>query len=110
MEDNKVKKLTDDEINMISGGTEEECAEIVALFRKHGFNKEAKRLNGRVYSLEWALRDVLTEMGYKGNLEVYATDERLNTNFLNGRYANQRDILNALDDFLYKKANNIEEM
>jgi hypothetical protein len=106
----EIKKLSDEEIENVSGGTEEECAEIVALFRKHGFNKEAKRLNGRVYSLEWALRDVLTEMGYPGKIEVYATDEGLNTNFIDGGHANQRQVLEALDNFLYKKANNIEEM
>ena len=105
----EIKKLSDDEIENVSGGTEEECAEIVALFRKYGFNKEAKRLNGRVYSIEWALKDVLKEMGYPGMLEVYATDERENTNFLHGNHANHRQIIEALDDFLYKKANNITE-
>ena len=110
MAENEMKKVSDAEMETVSGGTEAECAQIVALFRKHGFHKEAKRLNGRVYSLQWALKDVLAEMGYSGNLEVYATDEGLNTNFLNGGYASQEKILNALDDFLYKKANNIEEM
>lgn len=106
----ETKKLNDDEMGTISGGTEAECDEIVALFQKYGFNKEAKRLRGRVYSLEWALKDVLRDMGYQGNLEVYATDERLNTNFLNGNHANHSQILSALDQFLYNKANNIEEM
>ncbi|MBR3308682.1 MAG: hypothetical protein IKG00_02110 [Lachnospiraceae bacterium] len=104
-----VQALDDDKIEQVTGGTEAECAEIVAVFRKHGFHKEAKRLNGRVYSLEWALRDVLKEMGYPGMLEVYATDERENTNFLHGNHANHRQIIEALDDFLYKKANNITE-
>jgi hypothetical protein len=106
----EIKKLSDDEIENVSGGTEEECAEIVALFRKYGFNKEAKRLNGRVYSMEWALKDVLADMGYTGRIEVYGTDEGLNTNFIDGGRANHSRVLEALDDFLYKKANNIEEM
>ena len=81
MAEKEVKQVTDAEMETVSGGTEAECAQIVAMFRKHGFNKEAKRLDGRVYSLQWALKDVLTEMGYPGNLEVYATDEGMNTNF-----------------------------
>ena len=110
MKKKEIRKLSDDEIENVSGGTEEECAEIVALFRKYGFNKEAKRLNGRVYSMEWALKDVLADMGYTGRIEVYGTDEGLNTNFIDGGRANHSRVLEALDDFLYKKANNIEEM
>ena len=47
----EIKRINDDEMENISGGTEAECDEIVALFQKYGFNKEAKRLRGRVYSL-----------------------------------------------------------
>ena len=108
MAEKDMKRLSDDEIELVAGGTQEENDQIVALFRKHGFEKEAKRLEGRSLSFGSELSSVLKGMGFTHKLEIYYFDDTLNRKFYNGRTAQQSDVLEILDDFLYRTANNIE--
>ena len=42
--------VNEKDLELVSGGTQEEIDQIIALFRKHGFEKEAKSLEkGGVY-------------------------------------------------------------
>ena len=108
MEEKKVNQISDEEMVQISGGLREENEEIVALFRKYGFEKEANQLQGKNFSFGSELNRVLKGMGFTHKLSVYSYDEKLNRNFYNGRNANQSDVTEVLNDFLYRKANNIE--
>ncbi len=105
--DNKVIK--DSDLDNVHGGTREEIDEIIAVFRKHGFEKEAKRLEkGGVYFFKDTFDSVMKDLGFTHQLTLYADDEHYNYNISNGNRVGQMKFIEILDDFLYRTANGIE--
>ena len=105
------KIVEDKELEKVAGGTYDQINEIIDLFRKYGFNTEADKLkrSGSVL-FEVAFRNVLKEMGFTHKLEVYADSDRLNWNFYQGKHIEHYDLMEILEEFLYKKVNNIVDM
>ena len=102
--------IKEKELENVTGGSYDQINEIVKLFRKYGFEKEAKRLEkcGAVY-FEANLRNVLKAMGYTHSIEVYADSDDMNWNIYQGNRIQHYELLEILEDFLYRKANNIVE-
>jgi len=52
----------------------------------------------------------MKDLGYEHELTVYADSENYNYNIYNGNRVNQMKFTEILDEFLYRKANNIDWM
>ena len=101
--------VNEKDLELVSGGTQEEIDQIIALFRKHGFEKEAKRLEkGGVYFFKDTFDAVMKDLGYTHQITTYADSENYNYNIVNGERVGQMRFLYTLEDFLYRKANGIE--
>lgn len=101
--------VNEKDLELVSGGTQEEIDQIIALFRKHGFEKEAKRLEkGGVYFFKDTFDAVMKDLGYTHQITTYADSENYNFNIVNGERVSQMRFLDTLEDFLYRKANGIE--
>ena len=101
--------MKDKDLELVVGGTQEEINEIIATFRKHGFENEAKKLEkGGVYFFKDAFDKVMKDLGYEHQLTTYADNEHYNYNIYNGNRVGQMKFIEILDDFLYRKANGIE--
>ena len=104
-------KINDQELETVVGGTQEEIDEIIKTFRKHGFEAEAKKLEkGGVFFFKDAFDKVMKDLGYEHELTLYADDETYNFNIYNGNRVGQMKFIEVLDEFLYRKANNIDWM
>ena len=102
-------RMKDKDLELVVGGTQEEINEIIAVFRKHGFENEAKKLEkGGVYFFKDTFDKVMKGLGYEHQLTTYADDERYNYNIYNGNRVGQMKFIEILDEFLYRKANGIE--
>ncbi|MBQ3295467.1 MAG: hypothetical protein IJH00_03160 [Erysipelotrichaceae bacterium] len=106
----KDKKIIKDiDLDSVYGGTQEEIDQIVAVFRKHGFENEAKKLEkGGVFFFKDVFESVMKSLGYEHQLTTYADDEKYNYNIYNGNLVGQMKFIEILDEFLYRKANGIE--
>ena len=101
--------VNEKDLELVSGGTQEEIDQIIALFRKHGFEKEAKRLEkGGVYFFKDTFDAVMKDLGYTHQITTYADSENYNFNIVNDERVSQMRFLDTLEDFLYRKANGIE--
>ena len=101
--------VNEKDLELVSGGTQEEIDQIIALFRKHGFEKEAKKLEkGGVYFFKDTFDAVMKDLGYTQQITTYADNENYNYNIVNGERVGQMRFLDTLEDFLYRKANGIE--
>ena len=104
-------KVNDQELETVVGGTQEEIDESINIFRKHGFEAEAKKLEkGGVYFFKDAFDKVMKDLGYEHELTLYADSENYNFNIYNGNRVGQMKFTEILDEFLYRKANNIDWM
>ena len=102
-------RMKDKDLELVVGGTQEEINEIIAVFRKHGFENEAKKLEkGGVYFFKDTFDKVMKGLGYEHQLTTYADDEHYNYNIYNGNRVGQMKFIEILDEFLYRKANGIE--
>lgn len=102
-------RMKDKDLELVVGGTQEEINEIIATFRKHGFENEAKKLEkGGVYFFKDTFDTVMKGLGYEHQLTTYADNEHYNYNIYNGNRVGQMKFIEILDDFLYRKANGIE--
>ena len=104
------KIIKDKDLDCVCGGTQEEINNIIAVFRKHGFEDEAKRLEkGGAFFFKDAFESVMKSLGYEHQLTTYAyDDENNNYNIYNGNRVGNMKFLEILDEFLYRKANGIE--
>jgi len=101
--------VNDKDLDLVVGGTQEEINEIIATFRKHGFEKEAKKLEkGGVYFFKDVFDGVMKDLGYQHQLTLYADDENYNFNIYNGNRVGQMKFIEILDEFLYRTANGID--
>ena len=101
--------VNDKDLDLVVGGTQEEINEIIAVFRKHGFEKEAKKLEkGGVYFFKDVFDGVMKDLGYQHQLTLYADDENYNFNIYNGNRVGQMKFIEILDEFLYRTANGID--
>ena len=101
--------VNDKDLDLVVGGTQEEIDEIIAVFRKHGFEKEAKKLEtGGVYFFKDVFDGVMKDLGYQHQLTLYADDENYNFNIYNGNRVGQMKFIEILDEFLYRTANGID--
>lgn len=104
-----MSNISEKDLELVSGGTQEEIDEIIKIFRKHGFEAEAKKLEkGGVYFFKDAFDKVMKDLGYEHELTVYTDSKNCNFNIVNGERVNQMKFLDTLEDFLYRKANGIE--
>ena len=103
------ERINEEELELVCGGTKEEVQEIIDLFRKYGFEAEAKKLekSGYIFFGD-ALSDVLGKMGFNHKVTVYADEEKQNYNFINGGFVGRMKFAEILSDFLYCKKNGIE--
>ena len=105
MEDNKINI---DDLANVTAGTKEQIEEIISTFRKYGFNSEADKLaKGGVIFFNSVFERVMKGLGYKQELTLYASDEGSNYNIYNGNLIGHVKFMDILDEFLYRKANNI---
>lgn len=103
------KKIDVEDLAYVTGGYADEFPAIIEVFRKHGFEKEAKALEkGGVFFFGDSLKKVLKSLGYTHDITIYTNDDRPNINSYNGTWIQHRQLIDILDDFLYRKANNIE--
>ena len=104
------KIIKDQDLEAVSGGTKEEINNIIAAFRKYGFENEAKKLEkSGVYFFKDGFDKVMKDLGYTHQLTVYAyDDENNNYNIYNGNRIGNMKFMEILEEFLYRKANNIE--
>ena len=103
------ENIKDQELENVTGGTQEEIDEIISVFKKHGFEKEAKILEkGGVYFFKDTFDKVMKDLGYTHQITLYADDERYNYNIYNGNRVGQMKFIEILDEFLYRKANGID--
>ena len=102
--------VKDNDLANVSGGTKEEIDKIIALFRKYGFENEAKILEkSGVFFFKDGFDKVMKDLGYTHELTVYAyDDEHNNYNIYNGNRIGNMKFMEILEDFLYRKANGIE--
>lgn len=101
--------VNDKDLDLVVGGTQEEIDEIIAVFKKHGFDKEAKKLEkGGVYFFKDVFDGVMKDLGYTHQLTLYADDENYNFNIYNGNRVGQMKFIEVLDEFLYRTANGID--
>ena len=102
--------VKDKELETVVGGTQEEIDEIIAVFRKHGFNAEADKLakSGTFFFAD-RFNEILKGLGYTQRLEILQSDsEDYNFNIYNGYRVGNMKFIEILDEFLYRKANGIE--
>lgn len=101
--------VNDKDLDLVVGGTQEEIDEIIAVFKKHGFDKEAKKLEkGGVYFFKDVFDGVMKDLGYTHQLTLYADDKNYNFNIYNGNRVGQMKFIEVLDEFLYRTANGID--
>ena len=104
-----VEKVLDSELELVNGGTVEEVNAIIAVFRKHGFEAEAKKLEkSGIFFFGDGLNRVLDGLGFNCKIELYASDDRNNVSYLDGGQVGHSRLIQTLDDFLYKKSHNID--
>ncbi|MBR3250193.1 MAG: hypothetical protein IKF80_00635 [Erysipelotrichaceae bacterium] len=106
-ENNTVK---DNDLANVSGGTREEIDKIIALFRKYGFENEAKKLEkSGVFFFKDGFDSVMKSLGYTHELTVYAyDDEHNNYNIYNGNRIGNMKFMEILEEFLSRTANGTE--
>ena len=106
-ENNTVK---DNDLANVSGGTREEIDKIIALFRKYGFENEAKKLEkSGVFFFNDGFDSVMKSLGYTHELTVYAyDDEHNNYNIYNGNRIGNMKFMEILEEFLSRTANGTE--
>ena len=102
--------VNDKDLDLVVGGTQEEIDEIIATFRKHGFNAEADKLaKSGVFFFKDKFNEILKGLGYTHQLEILDSDsENYNFNIYNGNRVSNWKFIEILDEFLYRKANGIE--
>ena len=97
-----MKNISEKDLELVVGGTQEEINEIIALFRKHGFEKEAKRLEkGGVYFFKDAFDAVMKDLGCTHQISTYADRENFNYNIVNGERVGQMKFLDTLEETVF---------
>lgn len=102
------ENMKDQELEYVVGGTEEEINKIISLFRKYGYEAQAKKLerSGSIFFGD-ALSSVLDEMGFPHKITVYADYEKQNLYSMDGGFAGHLKTVDTIDDYLYHLKNNI---
>lgn len=107
----KKKEINYQVLESVTGGDGKEMADIIGLFRKYGFEKEARTLEkGGSPFFEVSFKNILKDLGYTHKLNVYVNDDNVNMNTYNGSLINHFTLMDTLEEFLYRKANNIDFM
>lgn len=104
------KKISNDQLEEVSGGTVEEIQKIIDLFRKYGFNSEADKLSkSGIFFFADRFNEILKGLGYTQRLEILASyEDQNNFNTYNGDIVTNLKFMDILEEFLYKKSKNIE--
>ena len=97
----KRKKMDDQAIECVAGGTREEMDEIIAVFRKHGYESEAVQLEqaGSVF-FGRILNKIMIAMQFPERLSVFQREEEPNRNILKGKRVSHAETIAMLDKFL----------
>ena len=103
-----IKKMNDDDLVWVTAGTADELKDIIAVFRKHGFEDEAKKLErAGIFFFETTFKSVLQGLGFTHSLYVQAYDNQRNFKTYNGKIVENYEVVEILDEFLNRKANNL---
>ena len=107
MEEKKILQ-NEEELEKVAGGDKAENAQIIALFRKYGFEKQARTLE-KAHTIWFGhrLEEMMKELSGQSTvyLKVVCRDGYPNKKELYSRSVNQREVMEYLDGFLANIAN-----
>ena len=99
-------KLNDEQLETVTGGSQQQMNDLIHTFREFGFDYEADFLaqNNNIYDFGPALKHVLEQLEFPETLEIRFRDGiDPNTNAYRGKHTTHDNVISRLEDFLMHK-------